>query len=76
MRANMPTRHHVKTLAATSSWPNPKTLATHEVLAHQRTAFHPCTCGLRGGTIAVADVLIDYNDVEVDTGLTTRRRRS
>jgi hypothetical protein len=31
-------------------------------------------CGLRGGTAAVAAVLISYDDVEVAVGMTTRRR--
>jgi hypothetical protein len=56
-----PTRHHVKTIAATSSHPNLKTLVMCEVLAHPRTVFHPCTCGLRGGAAAVAAMLIDYS---------------
>jgi hypothetical protein len=41
-----PIRHHVKTLAATSSRPNPETLVACEVLAHPRVIFHPYTCGL------------------------------
>jgi hypothetical protein len=43
----------------------------HE-LAHLGMAFHPCTCGLRRGVVA----LIDYDDVEIAAGMTTRRRRS
>jgi hypothetical protein len=54
------TRHNVKTLAATSSRPNPKTRTVHGVLAHPRTAFQPCTCGLYGGAVAVATALIGY----------------
>jgi hypothetical protein len=46
------------------------------VLAHPRTAFHPYTCGLRRGAAAVATVSIDYDDVNVATEMTTRRRRS
>jgi hypothetical protein len=42
-----------ETLAATSSRPNPETLAMREVLAHPRVAFHPYTCGLCGGAAAV-----------------------
>jgi hypothetical protein len=61
----MPTRHHVKTLAATFSWTNLKTLATHEVLAQPRTAFHPCICGLRRGTNTIVVVLIDYDNVRL-----------
>jgi hypothetical protein len=56
----MPTRHHVKTLAATSSRPDPETLATREVLAHPLTTFHPSTCRLRGDDVVIAAVLIDY----------------
>jgi hypothetical protein len=72
----MPIGHHMKTLAATfSSWPNPKPLVAYKVLAHPRTAFHPCTCGLCVGADVVAAVLIGYDDVEVAVGMTTRRRR-
>jgi hypothetical protein len=53
------TCHHVTNLAATSSRPNSETIVAHEVLAHPRTVFHPCTCELRGG----AAVLIDYGGV-------------
>jgi hypothetical protein len=75
--AYTPTHHHMKTIAATSSsQPNPETLATSDVLAHPRTMFHPCTCGLRGGAAAVATALISYDDMEVAVGTTTRRRRS
>jgi hypothetical protein len=48
-----PTHHHVITLATTSSQPNPDTLVVWKVLAHPRAAFHPCTCGLRGGATAL-----------------------
>jgi hypothetical protein len=48
-----PTHHHLITLAATSSRPNLETLVAHEVLTHQRAAFHPYTCGLRGGAAAL-----------------------
>jgi hypothetical protein len=53
---NTPTCYHMKTRAATSSHPNPKTQATREVLAHSCVAFHPCTCGLRGGVAVIAVV--------------------
>jgi hypothetical protein len=36
-------------------------LAVRAVLAHQRPAFHPRTCGLRGGAAATA-ALIGYWD--------------
>jgi hypothetical protein len=55
----LPTQHHVQTLATTSSWPNPETIAAHEVLAHPHAMFYPCTYGLRGGAAA----LIGYNDM-------------
>jgi hypothetical protein len=72
---NTPTRHHVKTLAATSSSrPNPETLVACEVLVHPRAVSHPCTCGLHGGTTAVAAMLISYNDMEVAARTDTRRR--
>jgi hypothetical protein len=64
-----------ETLAAASSQPNSKALAAHVVLAHPPAVFHPCTCGLRGGTVTVDAVLISYNDVEVAIGTTTRWRR-
>jgi hypothetical protein len=54
------TCHHVTTLAATSSRPNPETLAAHEVLALPHTTLHPCMCGLCGGATIVADALINY----------------
>jgi hypothetical protein len=54
----------------------PKALAAHKVLAHPHAAFHPFTCGLRGGAAAVAATLISYDDVEVAVGMTTRRRRA
>jgi hypothetical protein len=75
--AETPTCHHVKTLATTSSSrPNPKALAAREVLAHPHTVFHPYTCGLRVGAAMIAVVLIGYDDMEVATGMTTRKRRS
>jgi hypothetical protein len=55
------TCHNVKTLVVTSSWPNPETWTVHEVLAHPRTAFQPCTCGLCGGATVVATELIGYS---------------
>jgi hypothetical protein len=68
--AETPTCHHVKTLAATSSSrPNPKALAAREVLAHPHTVFHP-------DAAMIAAVLIGYDDMEVATGMTTRKRRS
>jgi hypothetical protein len=36
----------------------------------------PYMCGLYGGTVAIAVVVINYNDVEVAAGITMRRRRS
>jgi hypothetical protein len=75
--AHMPTRHHVKTLAVTSfSRSNPETLFVWEVLAHPYAAFHPCMCGLCGGTAMIVATLIGYDDMEVAAGTTTRRRRS
>jgi hypothetical protein len=65
-----------ETLAAASSRPNSKALVARVVLAHLHVAFHPCMCGLHGGTNAVAAVLIGYDDVEIITEMTTRRRRS
>jgi hypothetical protein len=56
--AHTHTHHHVKTLAATSSQPNPKILATCELAAHPHMVFHLCTCGLRGCATAVAATLI------------------
>jgi hypothetical protein len=43
-------------------------------VAHPSSAFHPCTCGLRGGVAAVATALIGYDDIEVAVGMTMRRR--
>jgi hypothetical protein len=63
-----------ETLAITSSQPNFEALATRVVLAHQCAAFYPCTCGHRRGAGVVATALIDYDDVEVAAGTTTRRR--
>jgi hypothetical protein len=54
-------RHHVTTLAATSSRSDPETLAVCEVLAHPRAAFHSRTCGLRRDVVAVATPLIGYD---------------
>jgi hypothetical protein len=59
-----PTHHQVKTLAATSSsQPNTKTLAAREVLTHPCVVFHPYTCELHGGAVAVATVLISYDNL-------------
>jgi hypothetical protein len=69
-----PTRHHVKTLAATSSWLDPETLAACEVLPHPHAALHPYMCGLRRGAAAVAAALIGYDNMEFAVGMTTRRR--
>jgi hypothetical protein len=55
-----------ETLVVISSWPNP-ILVAREVLAYQCVAFHPCMWGLRGGTTAVAAVLISYDDLELLT---------
>jgi hypothetical protein len=57
-----------ETLAIASSRSN------SEALGHPRAAFHPCKCGLCRGTAAIAAALIDYDDVEVAAGTTTRRR--
>jgi hypothetical protein len=57
------TCHHIKTVAATSSRPNPETLVARVVLAHPRAVFHLCTCGLRGGAVAIATALISYDDM-------------
>jgi hypothetical protein len=65
------TCHHVTTLAATSTRPDPKTLATCEVLAYPCAAFYPCMCGLCGGTTMVAAPLIGSDDL----GLLPRRSR-
>jgi hypothetical protein len=58
-----PTRHHVKTVAATSSQPNPEILAICEVVEHPREVFHPCMCELCGGTATVAAVLIGHGGI-------------
>jgi hypothetical protein len=63
--AYTPTRHHVTTLDATSSRPDPKTLAACEVLAHPCATFHPCTCGLCGGAVVVVATLISYDDMRL-----------
>jgi hypothetical protein len=63
-----------ETLAAASSRPNFEALNVRVVLAHSHAVFHPYTCGLRGGTAAVAAMLIGYDDMEVAAGMTTRRR--
>ena len=62
------TLHYVKTLASTSSWPNPETLAARVVLAHPRAVFHPCMCVLRGGAAVVAAVLIGYGGARLLLG--------
>jgi hypothetical protein len=64
------------TLAVAFSRPNFKALAVHVVLAHSHVAFHPCTCGLRRGTTAVAAALIGYDDIMVAIEMTIKRRRS
>jgi hypothetical protein len=51
-----------ETLATTSSRPNSEAPAARMMLAHPRTTFHPCTCGLCGGAAAVAAALIGYDD--------------
>jgi hypothetical protein len=58
-----------KTLAAAASQLNSEAPTAHVVLAHPRTAFHPCTCGLNRGVAA----LIGYDEVKVPTDTTTRR---
>jgi hypothetical protein len=64
-----------ETLVAASR-SNFEVLAAHMVLAHPHTVFHPCTYGLYGGVAAIAAALIDYDDVEVAAGMTTKRRQS
>jgi hypothetical protein len=49
-----------ETLAAVSSRLNSKALATHIVLAHPCTTFHPCMCGLHRGAAMIAAALIGY----------------
>jgi hypothetical protein len=66
----------LETLAAASSRLNFKALVVRVVLAHPHVTFHPCTCGLRKGAAAVPAMLISYDDVEVATRTTTRRRQS
>jgi hypothetical protein len=51
-----------ETLAATAFRPTSEALAAYVVLAHPRAAFHPYTCGLRGGAAAFAAALIGYDD--------------
>jgi hypothetical protein len=63
-----------ETLAATSSRPNSEALAVRVVLAHPRSTFHPCTCGLRRGATMVVVALIGYNHVKVAVETTMRRR--
>jgi hypothetical protein len=63
-----------ETLAATSSQPKSEALPARMVLAHPRTMFHPCTCGLRTCVVAVPAALIGYDDIMVATETTTRRR--
>jgi hypothetical protein len=70
----MPKCHHVTTLAATTSWSDPKILAACEVIAHPRMSFNPCVWALHWGVAAVATTLISYNDVEVTNRTITRRR--
>jgi hypothetical protein len=65
-----------KTVAAASSRSKSEALDTCVVLADPRVVFHPRMCGLGRGATAFAAALINYNDVEVATETTTRRRRS
>jgi hypothetical protein len=65
-----------ETLATTSSRRNYEALAARVVLAHPRVTFHPCMCGRRGVTAAVAAALIGYDDVEDAARTTMRRGRS
>jgi hypothetical protein len=62
--------HHVTTttLVVASSQPNHETLATHEVLAHQRMVFHPCICRLCEGIDVVTAVLIGYDNIGLLSG--------
>jgi hypothetical protein len=62
-----------ETQAAAASRPNFKALAARVILAHQHAAFHPYTCGLRGGTAAVATALIGYDHMEIAAKMSTRR---
>jgi hypothetical protein len=63
----------LETLAVAASLLSLEALAVHVVLAHPRAVFHPCTCGFRGGAVAVAATLIGYDDRGVAAGTTTRR---
>jgi hypothetical protein len=64
-----------ETLAATSSsQPNSEALAACVVLAHPHVVLYPSTCGLRRGIVAVAVVLIGYDDIKVTLKMSTRRR--
>jgi hypothetical protein len=75
VRLGVQTRHHVKTVAATSSsQPNSETLDVREVLVHPRKVFHPCMCELRGGATVIATTLIGYDDMKVAVRMTTMRR--
>jgi hypothetical protein len=64
-----------ETLAAAASRPNSEALVARVVLAHPRMVFHPCTCALRGGAVAIVVALIVYDYVEVAAETSTRRRR-
>jgi hypothetical protein len=65
-----------QTLVVIASQLNSEAIAVRMVLAHPRAAFHPCTCGLYGGAVAVAAALICYDDVEVAIETTMRMRQS
>jgi hypothetical protein len=65
-----------QTLVVIVSQLNFEALAVRMVLAHPRATFHPCTCGLCGGAVAVAAALIGYDDVEVAIETTMRMRQS
>jgi hypothetical protein len=63
-----------ETLATATSPLNSEALAARMVLAHPHVAFHPYTCGLRGGAIAIATALIGCDHVEVAAETSMRRR--
>jgi hypothetical protein len=52
-----------ETLAAAVSRLNSEAQPARVMLAHPRTAFHPCTCRLCRDTTVVAAVLIGYDDM-------------
>jgi hypothetical protein len=61
-------------ILAVFSWSNFEALAMCVVLAQSRVMFHPCKCGLCGGDVTVAAVLIGYDDMKVAIRTITTRR--